>query len=531
MPGILFDQSVPGATTCIVVGPLGDVRDLDFARYRAVLWWIETRASKPLPPGLTATNTQIAPIENAASVDISGALERFVRLDPRHLPSLIISDALAGALSKNYDRVISAVHSMLESTHRSRMTRQKDGFTWQKHILRNAPSYVQSRLPDAWANALRGLPAIVCGSGPSLDVSINKLVAAANQAVVFSADSALRALARHGVAADFAVSIDAAKIPEKCLPPDSPPRRVVLASISPPGWQDAISPTRRFFLSGNQLTDDWLATFGTPRTAIRAIESCGSTAIELAAFLGCDPIYLFGLDLAVDPANPARRHQHDADPGLYGKSNYDPTANLPRVPGNYADTVPCFALGDWRELDHRLAGRTAPRIFNVNDRGARLRGTTLVHPEKFFLTAAPGAKDIPLAALPGTVALPKNPGALSRLSAAGRTWQEALPGLHRELSQNGPVTLANAFRPLVLDPEYGRALGAFALKLMPHLVPPIEGDHTFWQTLLGEFEDLAALAAGIENSIQSARDSRATGPTIPPPRSHPRPQSPPFRCD
>ena len=493
MPGILLHRPAPGATTCIVIGALPEPREADLSVFRAVLWCIDSGSASPLPASLVSNRVQIVRPDIA---DTAAVLERFIRFNPRSLPSLILSRSVEGALAEKYRTFITETHRLLESTHRTRFTRQQDGFTWQKHILQNAPAYAKNRMPATWAGALTGTPAFVCGAGPSLDISIRKLAAAANRAVIFAADSSLRALARHGVQADFAVSIDVAKIPDKCLPDELPPTNVILASISPPAWQQAVQEQRRFFLSGHQLTDDWFAQQGVPRTAINVAESCGSTAIELAHHLGCSPIYLFGLDLAVDEANPARRHQKNADPTLYLKSNYDPTAQLPRVPGNYSDTVPCFAFGDWQELDARLAARSDSAVFNVNDRGARLRGTILMHPDHFVLNAPTGSKHEALCQLSSNAtdsgSAPET--ALVRLRDVGETWRGALPSLRRALETGGPAGLAEAFRPILLHPADGRALGAFALKLMPHLVPPIEEDPTLWRTLLVEFEELSALA-------------------------------------
>jgi hypothetical protein len=485
MSGFLVERTYPGATTCIVIGGLAGCDTSAFGACRHVLWWAHEDAASPALAGAVERVALSAP-------DPGAVIDAFLRRDPRHLPSLYVTHR---ATDSAYAAVLAATHAALESAHRTRVTRQKDGFVWQRHVLQNAPGYVRQRLPAAWAGALRGLPAFVCGAGPSLDVSILPLAGAANRAVIFAADSALRALARHGVQADFAVSIDAAKVPDKCLPPDCPPARVVLASVSPPAWQTALPPDRQFFISGAQLTDDWLATQGAPRTTLAVAESCGSTALELARHLGCDPIYLFGLDLAVNPANQARRHQQDADPGLYTQSNYDPTAALPRVPGNYVETVPCFALGDWSALDARLGARTGGRIFNVTDRGARLRGTTLVAPAQFSLAAAAGAKQARLDRLAGPTASP--PAVLTRLRIASDRCAHALPGLRATFAQSGPPALAAALRSLVLDPECGRALGAFALKLMPHLVPPTEGDTASWQTLLDEFAELAGLMRSV----------------------------------
>lgn len=498
MSGILLDQPAPGATTCIVIGapPASGLPDL--LRYRAVLWWSDNPATTALPASFPRERTQIARLKTD---DFAPTLDRFIRINPRSLPSLIVTAGIAGQLAADYERLISETHRLLENTHRIRFTRQQDGFTWQKHVLQNSLAYARQRVPRDWAGVLHGQPAFVCGAGPSLDVSITKLAAAASEAVIFSADSALRALARCGVRADFTVSIDLAKIPEKCLPTDPAfaPARAILASVSPPSWQQWLDATPSFFLSGNQVTDDWFAAQGVARTPLGIAESCGSTAIDLARYLGCNPIYLFGLDLAVDPANQARRHQQDADPALYKNSRYDPTARLPRVPGNYTETVPCFALGDWHDLDVRLAAQTDVTVFNVNDRGARLRGTTLVHPERFSCGPSAAPKAGALAALSPAAPTDKAAlAALARLGAIGVRCEQALPGLRQALARGGPTGLAEAFRPLLLDPDIGRALGGFALKLMPHLIPPLEGAPEFWQSLLGEFEELSLLARSVK---------------------------------
>ena len=481
MSALLVDLPQPGATSCVVVGQLDAIAPARLASCRDILW---CGAALVVPPAYAGRVARLTP----GAPDLVAQIERFLRRDPRHLPALVVT-ADAGAPA--YAAVLAEIHATLESAHRTRLTRQKDGFTWQRHVLQNAPAYVRHRLPPEWAGALRGLPAIVCGAGPSLDVSLPALTAAAPHAVVFAADSSLRALARSGVAADFAVSIDAAKVPEKCLPPTHPPARVLLASVSPPAWCQARPDLPPLFLSGPQVTDDWLAAQGVARTALAVSESCGSTALALAEHLGCSPIYLFGLDLAVDDTDPARRHQKDADPALYHASNYDPTARLPRVPGNYAETVPCFALGDWRALDARLVDRPRGQIFNITDRGAHLRGTTVVHPEQFTFPA-PAAEKAPL--LARLTATPtEHPAALNHLAELGARAEAALPVLGRAFAVGGPAELAAAFRPLVTDPELGRALGAFSLKLMPHLVPPTEGDRPFWAALLEEYATLVPL--------------------------------------
>ena len=148
---------------------------------------------------------------------------------------------------------------------------------------------------------------------------------------------------------------------------------------------------------------------------------------------------------------------------------------------------------DWRALDERLAARTRPHVFNVNDRGARFRGTTLIPPDQFALDAPEGAKHAALAAVaPLASDAPAISTALTRLRATAANARRVLPDLQRALDRGGPAALATAFRPLLTDPECSRFLGAFALKLMPHLVPPIEGDAALWRKFVTEFAELTA---------------------------------------
>jgi hypothetical protein len=494
MSEILLEQVFPGATTCIVIGDLDQIAPNKLQPYRHLLWWTDTAGDSRIPAEHRSERVQTADIKTAAPTLI---LEQFLQRDARHLPTLYVTRAALTRQTADFQRLIGEVHAVLENNHRARLTRQKDGFTWQKHLLTNVPGYIRRRVPGSWNGALRSLPAFIVGAGPSLDISAPKLAAVAAQGVIFAADSALRALARHGVTADFVISIDAAKVPEKCLPTDRlAPGLAVLSSVSPPAWQSSLPAERVRFLSSNQITEDWLATHSVARTAVSATENCGSTAIEIAQYLGCDPLYLFGLDFAVDATDQIRRHHQDAEAALYTQSNYNPATQLPSVPGNYTPAVPTFALGDWRALDERLAARTSGTIINVNDRGARLRGTTLMHPAQFALAPTAGEKTAALAHL--AAATEPNPAlsarALAQLRSGAEVGVRALPSLRAVWKNGGPTALAEAMRQVIIAPDFGPVLGAFALKLMPHLVPPIEGDAMLWQSLLKEFEELTILA-------------------------------------
>jgi hypothetical protein len=258
----------------------------------------------------------------------------------------------------------------------------------------------------------------------------------------------------------------------------------------------ALPSDRICFAASRQITTAWLADSGVPWPDLAVSENCGGTALELARHLGCAPIYLFGLDLALDASEPARRHTAEAEPALYKDSGFDANQRFPEIPGNYTRTVPSHIVGDWRLLDARLAGWPAGLVYNVTDRGASLSNTTLVHPDNFSLPAPADNKAPMLANL--AQCEPTEPIVLeavfSQLRETGRKESMAISGLRVLLAKGGPPAVAAAFRPLFADKTLGRVLGAFSLKIMPHLMPPLEGDAAFWSLLIEEYAELLALA-------------------------------------
>jgi len=488
IPPLMHVTPFPGATTAVLIGPIPAGVAVDLRSYRAILWLDHPPGAKPPPLAPGAVLKTLAPHPSAV---VAKELEIFLRADSRHLPAVMVGEPTNLTLPAT----VGTVAGLLQEHHRARVTRQLDAFRWQQHLLQNLSAYARRPLPAGWRDALAGRPAVVCGAGPSLDVSAPRLAEIADRVVILAADSALRTLAKHGVRADMVVSVDVAKEPGLCLAADSPlPGRALLAPISPPAWNQALPESATCYLASNQLTTDWLESHGVPKPPVAVTESCGVTALTLARWLGCAPIHLFGLDLALTPGEPARRHNAGADAAIYTDSGFNALQAFPEVPGNHHPTVPTHALGDWRALDARLATWPAGLVVNVNDRGARLRNTTVVHPRQFSFTG-PTGKDDWLAglAIPSPVAPETMAAALAQLRHCGESCTAALPGLQAALAQNGPTGLVQLFRRLIAEGDTGRALGGFSLKLMPHLLPPIEGDAAFWSGLLDEFAELARL--------------------------------------
>jgi len=292
------------------------------------------------------------------------------------------------------------------------------------------------------------------------------------------------------------VSVDVSKVPDKCLAGVSElPHWMCLANISPPEWGQAPLSGGAFFCSGRQVTADWLAGQGVTRTAVEVGENCGVTALALARFLGCAPIYLFGMDQALDDNDLQRRHHQVVSEDLYVESGFNAEVRHPRVPGNYEQTVSTHIESDWRALNAALAEWPEGLVFNVIDRGARLTNTTLVAPDQWVLGGGGGEKTKRV----GALTLPSSEfqleAVLARVREVARARFSQVDALVAKLAQGGPIAAQEGFRPLMADREFAQLMGAFSLKLMPHLFPPVEGSVAFWQELVAECRELTLLAA------------------------------------
>lgn len=486
----------PGA---VLVGGPGDAAGFAAERYGSILWLVD--AVGALLPLQTVPDTVIHTVvlDGLDAWDVGPALDRFQRRSPFQVPQLFVSRQLARAPGTRHAGVLEQVHGWFARLEREQALVQRVGFARQKNFLLNLAAYVRRQMPANWVGALRGVPAFVCGSGPSLDVSVAALAPVADRGVVFAADSALRALARHGITADFALSMSARKPPERCLTAGAEPRRMLISTQSPASWREAIPTDRLYFIARAHPTEDWAGDAGLATPPLAVAENCGLTVLDLARLLGCAPIYLFGLDLAADTTNPAVHHNQDADPAI---DRQEPAGgrDLPSVPGNYAEQVPTFLHSDWSACDARLATWPDGLVINVNDRGARLRQTRLMHPRQFSLSGDGAPKRPALAHLsaPGV----ENPAAVrtvfALVAAQGARGCRAVAGLRRQLEQCDVAGLAAGLTRLLADREFALVLGSFTQKVLPHLATA-DATIDFWTDVLDEFEELCCLAAAVDD--------------------------------
>jgi hypothetical protein len=141
------------------------------------------------------------------------------------------------------------------------------------------------------------IPAIIVAAGPSLDINIEELKRAKNRAVIIATDTALRYLHKHGIRADFAVTMD----------PHKPP-----AYFDNTGFEDLPlfcgSEANRDALCKHRGRKIWFGChsfittlyhrFGKRISIYNPGGSVATAAFSIAKTLGFETIILIGQDLA-----------------------------------------------------------------------------------------------------------------------------------------------------------------------------------------------------------------------------------------
>ncbi len=175
-----------------------------------------------------------------------------------------------------------------------------------KNLHENFKTWSSSFLANSFKGAFKNCPAVICGAGPSLEDHVDDLSLLRNKALIIAGGTAISALSNLGVEPHLNMAIDPNPKEYDCLKPAS-------AFETP-------------LLYGNRLNSDILQLFNGPRGYLQTMTggaaeywmenalglpnefldhgnheealSITTTAISYAALLGCNPIYLCGVDLA-----------------------------------------------------------------------------------------------------------------------------------------------------------------------------------------------------------------------------------------
>jgi len=257
-----------------------------------------------------------------------------------------------------------------------------------RHGLRIAPPLDMAPQP---------LPAIVVGSGPSLDKSIDHIRRLRDRVLLISGGTALSALLGHGLKPDLHCEVenvadidtviagvadrfDIADIPMLCpvtVDPRVPAHFQRVAAF----FREGLTPTLLF---GGEV-GPWN----------HAGPTVTNLALRAAVWAGARRVYLFGVDMGA-----AEKDKHHSDASFYAwagaggdEAYWRSGANMDRfdipVPGNFRDTVFTNKTFLFNKAFFSTFAAAHPGIVvsNCSD-GARIDGTVPCRPEELDLDSA-----------------------------------------------------------------------------------------------------------------------------------------------
>ncbi len=181
----------------------------------------------------------------------------------------------------------------------------------QSNIASNLPIIIDAYPLDAVIQKFQNMPAIITAAGPSLDKNVDLLAGLDNRAVLLCVDTAVRTLLPKGIHPHFVVTSDPTPVNAKHFNDITLPEQTFFAfapDASPKAIEKFKDHSRKLCLfdNSNWFNEHYRKLMNLHKLLPRPMH-VGEAAIRLAIAMGCDPIILVGLDLAL-PSNSQATH-------------------------------------------------------------------------------------------------------------------------------------------------------------------------------------------------------------------------------
>jgi len=271
---------------------------------------------------------------DAAPGAVAQALREFEHLEL----TLVRMRSLYELSAPYFDEVTAVLEAFRWREEINSNTLRRFGRLWVRNLTHNIKRIATAPGVALFADRFHGIPAVVLGAGPSLDSILPRITELRERAILVAVDTALPALAEHGVEPDFAVVVDPQYWNTRHLDRVSHNKTVLVSESSTHPRVFRMLDTASVFCSSLFPLGAYLEEAVEQKGKLGAGGSVSTTAWDFARLLGSAPIYLAGIDLGfpggrthcsgsffemrvhtlssrLQPAEGAAyRYLHDADP-------------------------------------------------------------------------------------------------------------------------------------------------------------------------------------------------------------------------
>lgn len=250
------------------------------------------------------------------------------------------------------------------------------------NLLGNVGEVLRSPYLSCLKDRYKNVPAFIVANGPSLDKNMRQLKKIQGKGLVISVESAIVPLIKNHIEPDILTIIE--RTPEtytyhfenRDYPKDM--ALICLALVDQRVFPSFPGPRIPVFRKREAL-NDWFNRHLGDESGLEAGANVSHLALELAAYLGADPIVFVGQDFAYGPRG-ATHSKGAAYNEEKGKKAKEILQALPvvYVEGNNGRKLPSnwlwsdFKLG----LEIKIAAHPEIRFLNATEGGAKIEGTT-----------------------------------------------------------------------------------------------------------------------------------------------------------
>lgn len=255
------------------------------------------------------------------------------------------------------------------------------GKSFFRNFYRNMLHLDQSHHGNGLFGKFSGVPAIICGAGPSLDKNWDVLKTLENHALIFAGGSSLNALSSKGVLPHFGAGID-----------PNPPQYERL--ISNYGYEVPFFYRNRMFyeafqaIHGNRLyltgaggydISDWFdEKLEIPGEEVDEGHNVVNFCVEIARNLGCSPIIFVGMDLSYTKLKAYAEGVVVQSEVSEGEILDAPSADLAAFKRNDIYGNPVYTLWKWvnesQWISEYAASHPQTRFINATEGGIGFEG-------------------------------------------------------------------------------------------------------------------------------------------------------------
>ncbi len=263
-----------------------------------------------------------------------------------------------------------------------------DTFLGFKNTMVNLPTMLREPDYRNWGGLMKNQPTFLIGAGPSAKELMPYLKEIKGRALFIAADTMLKPLANNGIEPQIICSIERDKeIIGLLSDPREHPETILCAkSVLDPECFEVYQGPQSIYMS--LYPESKWAPFR--RSRMRPGHSCMGLAMGLAAYMGCNPIYLVGIDLCW--SEQGLSHMPEV-PYLQDKSYQEQNQRLRMS----AFTVKNRAGREvqtnrwWSLFKMQFEGwvKNIPnQVFNLSENGLELEGAPFVKPQDVKLLPA-----------------------------------------------------------------------------------------------------------------------------------------------